>query len=162
MSTIMHLPLDGKETLAWVKELGPRHRNMYRVVFYNDYENIFYKDVENGRWIEQDLGYTFLAEQIGKRINLRFDNHIHVPKLLQWHHESNNGRTFAFGFISFFDGEQRCHEIFDEAKKYLYTLIEADNGTWEMLGNSEYVKGNTDPYFLEEVIRTLSVYSENI
>ena len=161
MSTIMHLPLDGKEVMAWVKELEPKHRNIYRVVFHTEYENVFYKDVENGRWIERDLGYTNLAEQIGKRISHRFDNHIHVPKLLQWHNEFAKGKIFRFGFISFFDGEQRCHEVYDESKRYLYTLIEAQNGTWEMLGNTDYVLGNTDHYFLDEVIRALSVYSEN-
>ena len=68
MSNIIYLHVDGVETFAWVTEISHRNHNMFKVSFKNEYENIFYTDVETGRWMEEDLGFTRLAEDVGKQI----------------------------------------------------------------------------------------------
>jgi len=162
MSIIINVTTEGKDLTAWVSELGQRSRFIFRVFFSSHYENIFFKDVENGRWIEEDLGYTELAQKVGKLICKELElPSIHVPKLLNWHFEKINDQDFCFGFTTFMMGDQVAYEIYDAKKKYLYTIFELGEDNWEMLGNTPYIMGKTDPLFIAQVINTLTAYSEN-
>ena len=160
MTEMIHLPIDGIDGFAWVSEIGQRNQHIYRVMFSNEYHNVFYKDVETGEWIEEDLGYTELAQHVGSRINSLRDNPIHVPKLLIWHCRIYNGREVCFGFTSVLEDDKKLYEIYDSHKKFLYTLVEDDENGWEILGNLNLINGNIDHEFLEEVVATLSIYSE--
>lgn len=159
MSIIISLPFEGKESMATVQETGPLHRGIFRVIFSNEYENIFYKDVESGRWIEEDLGYTELAQLVGARIRYRLDGPVHVPKLLHWHSEEWNGSKMDFGFTCSSHDDQRLFEIYDSRKKYLYTLVESESEGWEILGNNEIIHGRLDSLFLDMVLCVLSAFS---
>ena len=162
MSNIIYLQMDDEEVFAWVTELSHRHHSVFKVSFKNEYENIFYKDVENGFWIEEDLGYTELAQNVGSQI-WNFINHpIHVPKLLVWHKEYHDSKKFCFGFTSHTKDDLRLYEIYNCQKKYLYTLAETIEGEWQILGNQSSLLGNIDPAFVLQVIDILPYYSAGV
>lgn len=160
MSIIIYLSVDEVETFAWITEISHRNHQMYKVCFKNQYENIFYTDVETGKWIEEDLGFTSLAEQVGKQIYTFKRNIIHVPKMLTWHKQYNaEDKLFSFGFYSFLKGKHKLYEIYSHNKKYLYTLVDMDNDEWQILGNSSSFISQIDPLFVEQIIQVLPLYS---
>ena len=160
MSNIIYLAVDEAETFAWVTEISHRNHQMYKVCFKNQYENIFYTDVETGRWIEEDLGFTSLADQIGKQIRTFQRNIIHVPKMLTWHNQYNaEDKLISFGFYSFLKGPHKLYEIYNSNKKYMYTLVDMDNDEWQILGNSSSFICQIDPLFVEQIIQILPLYS---
>jgi hypothetical protein len=161
MSNIIYLEIDGTESFAWVTEVAHRHHNMFKVLFKNEYENIFYTDVETGKWMEEDLGFTKLAEEVGNQIKNFMRNPIHVPKLLTWHTQYINSRLFCFGFISLMKGNHKLYEIYNANKKYMYTLVDMDNDEWQILGNTSSAISSIDPIFVEQVIQVLPLYSAN-
>jgi hypothetical protein len=162
MSNIIFLEVDREETYAWVTEISQRIRNIFRVVFKDGYENIFYKDVETGRWMEEDLGYTILAQEVGNQISHFMFSPIHVPKLLIWHTDIIQNKYFRFGFISHIHGEHTMYEIFNAEKKFLYTLAENNNdGDWQILSNRPSQITEKDRKFIEQVIQALPQYAEN-
>lgn len=160
MSNIIYLTVDGVETFAWVTEISHRNHQMFKVSFKNEYENIFYTDVETGRWIEEDLGFTALAQDVGKQITTFLRNPIHVPKLLIWHTQYNmENNLISFGFFSFMKGKHKLYEIYNSNRKYMYTLVDMDNDEWQILGNSTSIISQIDPVFVEQVIQILPLYS---
>jgi len=161
MGTIIHLPAEGKGLYAWATEVGHRHRGIYRVLFSDEYENIFYRDVETGRWVEEDLGHTALAQQVGHRIAWKMGNPIHVPKLLNWHRSERDGKEFSFGFTWLIKDGCKLYEIYNEGRKYLYSLVESREGDWQITGNPDIMTGNIDKDFLTGVIEALPSYMED-
>jgi hypothetical protein len=161
MSNIIYLKIDGKETFAWVTELKCRLHNMFRVSFKNEYENIFFTDVETGKWIEEDLGFTVLAQEVGTQIIEFTKKIVHVPKLLVWHAHKNEGRNINFGFYSYLKGDQKMYEIYGSNRKYIYTLVDMNNDEWQILGNSPSLINQIDPLFIEQVINILNLYTED-
>jgi hypothetical protein len=161
MSNIIYLEIDGTETLAWVSEIVHRHHTMYKVSFKNGYENIFYTDVETGKWIEEDLGFTILAHEVGKQIKSFMKNPIHVPKLLTWHKQYINDKLVCFGFFNFMNGNQKFYQIYNANKKYMYTLVDMDNNEWQILGNSSIIGNHIDSAFVRQVIEILPLYTAN-
>jgi len=153
------MQIDGVETLAWASEIVHRHHNMYKVSFKNGYENIFYTDVETGKWIEEDLGFTSLAEDIGKQIKNFMRNPIHVPKLLTWHKQLVNNKLIWFGFFNFMNGTQKFYQIYNANKKYMYTLVDMENNEWQILGNSSVLSSHIDSAFVRQVIEILPLYT---
>jgi len=161
MSNIIYLEIDGTETLAWVSEIVHRHHTMYKVSFKNGYENIFYTDVETGKWIEEDLGFTTLAHEVGKQIKSFMRNPIHVPKLLTWHKQYIKDKLVCFGFFNFMNGNQKFYQIYNANKKYMYTLVDMDNNEWQILGNTSIVGTHIDSAFVRQVIQILPLYTAN-
>ena len=159
MSIIISLPFDGRETMATVCESDCRHREIFKVIFSNEYENIFYRDVENGKWVEEDLGYTDLARLVGSKLIGRLAGPVHVPKLLNWHTEVWNGTPCKFGFTCTPRDEERIFEIYDHRKKYMYSLVENESDGWEILGNQDIMHGRIDSCFLDLVLSVLSEFS---
>ncbi len=160
MSNIIYLHLDGVETFAWVTEISHRHHHMFKVSFKNEYENIFYTDVETGEWLEEDLGFTALAKEVGKQVHSFIKNPIHVPKLLIWHTQHTaEDKLISFGFFGFMKGKHKLYEIYNVNKKYMYTLVDMDNDEWQILGNSSSIISQIDPLFVEQVIQILPLYS---
>lgn len=159
MANVIYMQIDGVETLAWASEIVHRHHNMYKVSFKNGYENIFYTDVETGKWIEEDLGFTSLAEDIGKQIKNFMRNPIHVPKLLTWHKQQVNNKLIWFGFFNFMNGNQKFYQIYNANKKYMYTLVDMENNEWQILGNSSVLGSHIDSAFVRQVIEILPLYT---
>ena len=160
MSNIIYLTVDEVETFAWVTEISHRNHQMYKVCFRNQYENIFYTDVETGKWIEEDLGFTSLANKVGKQVSTFQRNIIHVPKILTWHTQYNTeDKLISFGFYGFLKGQHKLYEIYGANKKYMYTLVDMDNDEWQILGNSSSFISQIDPLFVEQIIQILPLYS---
>jgi hypothetical protein len=159
MNSIIYLQTEGKETIAWITEIAHRHHSMYKVEFESGYANIFYTDVESGQWIEEDLGFTILSQQVGEEIKKLLKNPIHVPKLLTWHKQYVGSRLISFGFFNFRKGSHRMYEIYNSNKKYLYTLVEMHNSDWQIMGNSNLVINSVDTDFVDHITRILPLYN---
>lgn len=159
MSNIIYLKMDDAECLAWATEIVNRHHNMYKVSFKNGYENIFYTDVETGKWLEEDLGFSDLAKEVGKQIKSFMRNPIHVPKLLTWHKQFINDRLVCFGFFNFLNGQQKFYQIYNANKKYMYTLVDMDNDEWQILGNSPVIGNHVNAVFVRQIIEILPLYT---
>lgn len=161
MGTLINLLVDGTESSASVTEIVHRHHNMYKVVFKNGYENIFYTDVETGYWIEEDLGFTELAAEVGRQIKDFMKNPIHVPKLLTWHRQYVNEKLICFGFFNFMNGNQKFYQIYNSNKKYMYTLVDMENNEWQILGNTSITGSHIDTAFARQIIEILPLYTAN-
>jgi hypothetical protein len=161
MSKTITLQYYGEEITAMAIEIQNRHHHMFKVVFDNGYENIFFTDVETGQWLEEDLGFTALAKEVGKQVKLYSGNLFHVPRMLTWHRQLINDEPICFGFFNYMKDKYKMYEIYHVNKKYLYTLVEMDNDEWQILGNNMQVLGNIDRYFVEQVIQILPLYWAN-
>jgi len=161
MNNIIYLEIDGKDSFAWASEIVHRHHNMYKVSFKDGYENIFYTDVETGSWIEEDLGATALAAEVGDQIRRFMRNPIHVPKLLTWHKQYIDDRLVSFGFFNFMNGSQKFYQIYNSNKKYMYTLVDMENDEWQILGNTSSINNYIDTSFVHKIIQILPLYTAN-
>ncbi|MEO7524684.1 MAG: hypothetical protein ABIT58_11350 [Ferruginibacter sp.] len=161
MNNIIYLQVDAVESFAWVTEIPNRHHNMFKVIFKNGYENIFFTDVDSGLWVEEDMGFTQLAQEIGNQITDFTKNPIHVPKLLTWHKQIIDGEVLSFGFFNFMKDKYKMYEIYNNNKRYMYTLVEMDNEEWQILGNNSAAIKNIDPLFVDRVIQILPLYWAN-
>jgi lysophospholipid acyltransferase (LPLAT)-like uncharacterized protein len=159
MNEILHISLDGQEAAVLISEIPHRHHQMYKVTLENGYSNIFFTDVETGQWVEEDLGFTNLARQIGNQVRgLQFKT-IHVPKLLNWHKVIIREKPVAFGFFCFMHGSYKMFEIYNSNKKYMYTLVEMHE-EWQILNNNEARLENIDPSFIHEITKVLPLYAD--
>lgn len=161
MNNLIYLQVDGADTTAWIMEISNRHHNMFKVCFSNGYENIFFTDVETGRWIEEDLGFTDLAQVVGRHLRPFLKSPVHVPRVLVWHHQVYDKKILNFGFFCYNKGKHKLYEIYGANRKYLYTLMDMENDEWQILGNSTISINRIDPVFVEQVIQILPLYSED-
>ena len=160
MNKTITCTIDGIETEGLATEIIHRHHCMYRVNFDNGYENIFFTDVETGNWLEEDLGFTSLAAEVGMQVNGSIRNLFHVPKQLTWHHEFENERPLCFGFIHIMNGNQHFYQVYNANRKYLYTLVEMENDEWHILGCSLAISNYyLDTTFAKQVTAILPRYT---
>ena len=159
MTSIIYLQNEGKEIIAWITEIPHRHHSMYKVEFESGYENIFYTDVETGNWIEEDMGFTNLAIQVGEEIKKLRKHTIHVPKLLTWHKQYVDGRLVVFGFFSFLKGSHKMYEVYGNNKKYLYTLVCMENQEWQIMGNANLSVAKIDAELVQHITNILPLYT---
>ena len=54
-------------TLVNYCKVKHRYHGMYRV-WIGEYSNTFFRDVDSGNWVEEDLGFTELAQEFRKNI----------------------------------------------------------------------------------------------
>lgn len=144
-----------------IVQLNNFHQPTYRITFDNGYENIFFQDVETGKWLEEDLGFTELAEQVGKVV-LPFEfKPIHVPRKLHWHKKAESPSS-RFGFYHFRDGNKKMFEIYHFNKKYLFSLEQLEDEDWLVFKiNEKNLNGNLAAMF-NNVMRTLPMYVGNL
>ena len=161
MEHIVYLQIENDIRSARATAVEHAHHRLYHVVFEDGYENMFFTDVENGEWIEEDLGFTALAYEVGKQIKSFMRNPIHVPKLLTWHKQYIKDKLVCFGFFNFMNGNQKFYQIYNANKKYMYTLVDMDNDEWQILGNSSILGSNIDSTFVRQVIDILPLYTAN-
>lgn len=159
MTNIINIKQGDLETKAWFEEIYNRHHCMYKVTFENQYENIFFTDVETGKWIEEDLGFTALAQEVGSRIQSFMRQPVHVPKALTWHKQYMDECLVSFGFVSLMKGNHKMYEIYGSNKKYMYTLVEMDNEEWQIMGNASMNIDKIDAVFIQHIIQVLPLYS---
>lgn len=158
MNNIIYLQFDGVDSFAWITEIENKQHSMFKVLFKNGYENIFFTDVESGQWMEEDLGFTILAKEIGTQIKSLIKNTVHVPKALIWHKQEIDDILISFGFVHFRKENFKMYEIYNANRKYMYTLVEMDNEEWQILGNNTLDIKSINPVFLEYIIQILPLY----
>ena len=161
VDNIIYLTVDDIETFGSVSRIPNKMHNMFKIIFKDGYENIFYTDVETGQWIEEDLGFTQLAMQVGNQIKRFIKSPVHVPKTLVWHKDSVKNKTYTFGFFCFTKGRFKMYEIYNCNKKYMYTLVDMENDEWQILGNSGTSDTQIDTVLIDLIIQILPLYSEN-
>lgn len=120
---------DHAEQIVLVEQIHHPIHFMVHAVFNDGYENIFFTDVETGQWIESDLGFTELAETLGKgaetfiKVNLQ-------PKTLLWHTSSEEN---MFAYHKFEADGYPTYEIYGMNRRYLFTLVKLkSNDLWQV------------------------------
>ena len=159
MNEILHIPVDGQYSAILVTEIPHKHHLMFKAILESGYSNIFYTDVETGLWIEEDLGYTDLAQQIGEEVKKMKLKPIHVPKLLTWHKLQLKDKAVSFGFFSFLNGNNKMFEIYDSSRKYLYTLVEMPQEEWHIMSHDNVRVDTLDSNFIHQVTKVLPLYA---
>lgn len=160
MNEILHMPVDGQYSAILVTEIPHKHHLMFKAILESGYSNIFYTDVETGLWFEEDLGFTSLAQQLGAEVKKMKLKPIHVPKILTWHKLDINNKPVTFGFFSFLNGLHKMFEIYDNNKKYMYTLVEMAQEEWQILGHDNVRVGTLDSNFIHQVTKVLPLYAD--
>ena len=124
---------------------------MFHVKFDDEYENIFFSDVETGKWVEQDLGFTTLADKVGKEIakSMPKDNIIRKP--LNWYHEESFGKNVSFGYHHFIVDGYSTYEIYSENKRYMFTLVKLNNELWQLFKVPGMAGWNYNEEYIEEI-----------
>jgi hypothetical protein len=159
MVKVHHFNINNQSVSGLITEFKINIHKMYKVVFENGYENIFFKDVESGKWVEEDLGFTGLAEQVGALVMPFAKQPVHVPRILKWHRETlDNGQSIQFGFYGYLSGNNRMYEIYHFNKKYQYTLLCSEEDSWQVLGLNEKQIQNINPQLLRAIIDILPIY----
>ena len=159
MKTTMHLQYGEAGTNALITEIPHGSHTMYKVIFESGYENIFFSDVESAKWIEEDLGFTQLAQQLGKQVKLLSPTLFHVPKILTWHKQYIDGKLLLFGFYIYMKGPHKMYEIYNSNKKYVYTLADMDNEEWQILSVPNETLNKIDQISIQHIIQILPFYS---
>jgi hypothetical protein len=124
---------------------------MFHVHFNDGYENIFFSDVETGKWVEQDLGFTPLAELVGKKIESHIPKDNVVRKSLNWYHEEYGGRSINFGYHLFIVDGFYTYEIFAANKRYMFTLVKVNNELWQLFKVPGMAGWNYNEDYIEEI-----------
>lgn len=162
MKKIITCTIDGIETEGLATEVNHRNHSMYRVAFSNGYENVFFTDVETGNWLEEDLGFTSLAAEVGMQVSGSLKTLFHVPKQLTWHHQYEDDKLVCFGFSHIMNGNQHFYQVYNANRKYLYTLVELENDEWQILGCSLAISNYyLDTTFARQVTSILPRYISN-
>lgn len=137
-----------------------RQHTLYHIDFNNGYSNNFYRDVENGKWVEEDLGCTDLAVQVGDISMTQERTFIHVPKKLQWHNIPTVKPGLHFGFYKYQSHEDTVYDIYHVNKKFLFSLIHSPYEGWQALATDTQLIANASDEFLHHVLNTLEQYAE--
>lgn len=161
MSNLIYLETDYAVSSAWVTEIPYRKHSMFHVLFENEYENIFFIDVESGRWVEEDLGFTQLAVNVGEAIKHFLRSPIHVPKILTWHKCILGRKVIHFGFLPYYNGNYKLYDIYGASMKFMYTLMEIDKLEWQLVGTNNINENEFDVEMAQKIVQVLSMYSFN-
>jgi hypothetical protein len=102
------------------------------IEFENGYSNIFFLDLETGKWVEQDLGFTHLAEALGTQLRHILHDYSSLKKNFRWCRKSLNHKVFHFGFYTYVSGKDLAYEIFAANRRYMFTLIKKARGRWQI------------------------------
>ncbi|WP_315822241.1 hypothetical protein [Paraflavitalea speifideaquila] len=114
-------------------------------------------DVEYGQWVEQDMGFTVLADMIGKKIDqlYYFD---WCKKMLTWFEEPENDKHIRFGYHADHTAGYLVYEIFAPNRRYMFTLVKLQSHVWQLFKipgsgwayDQEYVQ--KIPFILDEIV----------
>ena len=156
MEHAVKLKVDGESQLVKLSEMAHPVHCMFHVQFEDGYENIFFTDIERKKWIEQDVGFSDLAQQVGKQIaNLYHFNW--VTRDVEWYSENEVDTILQFGYSRNTSGGYLVYEIFAANRRYMFTLVRLQNHVWQLFKipgsgwdyKQEYVQ--RIPFILEEL-----------
>ena len=162
MNNIIHLKYGTEDIAALVSHIPHRSHSMYKVIFEGGYENIFFTDVETGWWLEEDMGFTTLAKEVGQQIKKLSPVLFHVPKILIWHKQYADEKLVVFGFYKFIKGSHKMYEIYSSSKKYMCTLADMNNEDWQIMGTSTEMLHKSDLIFIQRIVKILPFYYTNV
>lgn len=133
MSYYLHFYLEGVHYSVTLTEIPhPMHR-MYLAEFDDEYENIFYSDPRTGKWIEQDVGFTALAETICCKLE-KLGAPIRLPvKNIVWHHQYDKGAWLHFGYNPSFGGGFLTYEIYASNHRFMFNLVKTPGDDWQIM-----------------------------
>jgi hypothetical protein len=131
MEHAVKLNVDGQSQLVKLNEMVHPIHCMFHAQFEDGYENIFFADVESGRWIEQDIGFTSLADMIGKKIESIYYVEW-ARKDVTWFQEENEGRHIQFGYHADNTAGYLVYEIFAPNRRYMFTLVKLQTHVWQL------------------------------
>lgn len=151
MNTPIQILIDDRLCTAEISEIYHPIHWMFHISFDDGYENIFFSDVETGNWIEQDLGFTSLAEMLGHKIELQMPKENVIRKTVQWYHEEANGKRIHFGFYRFLVDGFSTYEIYAENKRYMFTLVKLNNDLWQLFKVPGMAGWNYKENYIEEI-----------
>jgi len=124
---------------------------MFHVNFDDGYENIFFSDVETGKWVEQDMGFTALAELIGRKIESNIPKENLVRKSVNWYNEDAGGKNIHFGYHRFIVDGYSTYEIYAQNKRYMFTLVKLNNELWQLFKVPGMAGWNYNEEYIEEI-----------
>ncbi len=132
MSYYLHFNLDGVNYSVTLSEIPHSMHCMYLAEFDDEYENIFYSDPRTGKWIEQEIGFSSLADVIREKLE-RIGGATRLPaKNIIWHHQYDRGKWLHFGYHpSLVDG---CltYEIYASNHRFMFNLVKMPGDDWQV------------------------------
>ncbi|GAO41576.1 hypothetical protein [Flavihumibacter petaseus] len=143
---------------AVITELEHPIHVMFHVSFPDGYENIFFTDPESGRWLEQDLGPTDLAEAIGQLTACQPDLEKSLRKL-RWISEIQLGRNILFGFLQFNLSQFNAFEIYHANHRYLFTIVRINDALWQVFRPEKDADWNDKDDLLQWLPEILEAHS---
>jgi hypothetical protein len=155
MHTIFFQISDRIESIQ-ITEIPNPVQPMTFIEFESGYANVFFIDLETGNWVEQDLGFTELAEVLGPQLLYILNEHSYLKKDFRWCKKELNQKIFQFGFFTYSSGKEKVYEIFAANRRYMFTLIKKARNRWhicilpgtrEWAYNKKYLE--IVPYLLE-------------
>jgi hypothetical protein len=132
MQTIFLQIRDQIQTIQ-VKEIFNPIQPMVSVEFENGYQNIFFVDLETHQWVEQDLGFTRLAEILGGQLAYMIHFFKGPKKTFCWRKESLGEELMHFGFLKYKAAADMVYEIFASNRRYMFTLIRKKQKVWQIM-----------------------------
>lgn len=140
----------------------PIHR-MYTVKFDDGYENIFFTDVESGRWLEQDLGFTSLAESVGEKIKYLFPGSVKTKRDLQWYtsEEDEWAEPVYFGFYHYKLGAFPVFEIYAPNRRFLFSMILVNKDFWQVFKIEDDWDYNNSEKLMNALPEILEIYIDD-
>ncbi|HLO82118.1 MAG TPA: hypothetical protein VK166_14215 [Chitinophagaceae bacterium] len=147
----IQLLYDDRLYTAEISEIYHPIHWMFHVSFDDGYENIFFSDVESGKWIEQDMGFTPLAELVGKKIESYIPKDNIIRKSVNWYHEENGNKNIHFGYYRFVVDGYSTYEIYADNKRYMFTLVKLNNELWQLFKVPGMAGWNYNEEYIEEI-----------
>ncbi len=133
MSYYLHFHLGGVNYSVTLTEISHPMHCMYLAEFDDEYENIFYSDPRTGKWIEQDIGFSALADMVCKKLEK-----IGVParlpaKNIVWHHQYDRGKWLHFGYHPAFIDGCLTYEIYASNHRFMFNLVKTPGDDWQIM-----------------------------
>lgn len=129
----MNILYNGSHTEVDFSEIYHPLHSMVHAKFEDGYENIFFTDVETGKWTEQDLGFTELAERVGKTFDSQVKGKKPIYRKLKWHYSIQDKKSihFAYSYYKIFD--LPVFEIFSPSRRYLFAMVCVTKTEWKVI-----------------------------
>jgi hypothetical protein len=145
---------------AYVRTIEHPKQDMVFVLFDSGYENIFFRDVESGCWIEQDLGNTDLANQVGES-RKNFLGNPDRQLELKWLHIKTCKHTYGFGFFKYPTREGYAFDIYYSNRRFMFTVSKSDDEVWYAIQYGGEADWDFRPGWISELPRILEPYLDS-
>jgi hypothetical protein len=129
----MNILYNGSNTDVEFSEIYHPLHSMVHLRFADGYENIFFTDVETGRWTEQDLGFTELADLVGEKYESRFKPKKSVYRKLKWHYSIQDKKPIHFAYSHYKIFDLPVFEIYSPSRRYLFAMVCITKTEWKVI-----------------------------